>query len=72
MAREEYQVELTVTSRHSYIVMARSPEEAISNAEDLLHSGDQGGLDSVDVDYADAFPLRGLSEEEDDDDDSND
>lgn len=74
--KKDYLVELIVTTRHYFNVMnARSPEDAVAEAENLLEDGEQGVIASRDVETADAYPaeegLIGLDEEfeEDEDDD---
>ena len=50
---KEYAVELIVTTTHQYNVLARTPEEAVAIAEDLLDGGDEGVVVATSVDNAD-------------------
>lgn len=52
---KEWAVSLIVTSEHSYTVLARTPEEAVSIAEDLYENGDMGTVESYSVDTGDAI-----------------
>jgi hypothetical protein len=52
---KEFAVELIVTTEHTYTVLARTPEEAIANAEDLFDSGDEGTITATSIDNADAI-----------------
>lgn len=58
-----YTVDLIVTSEHRYEVPARTIEEAVSTAEDLLDSGDEGVLINSTVETADAVCGESLAED---------
>lgn len=51
---KEFAVDLIVTTEHSYTVLARTAEEAVSIAEDMLDEGDEGTITSSAVESADA------------------
>ena len=51
---KEWVVDLVVTTEHSYTVLARTAEEAVSIAEDLHADGDEGFVTGVNVESADA------------------
>lgn len=55
---QEFEVELIVTTRHLYTVHARTPEEAISDAEGLLEDGESGEVMSRDIEASDAYPIE--------------
>lgn len=57
MDKQEFEVELVVTRVHLITTLSRSPEEAISDAENLLEDGDEGEILSVDIEAAEAFPV---------------
>lgn len=63
--RREFAVELVVTSEHNYTVLARTPEEAISIAEELFESGDIGEVTTSQIETADAASAGDYAEEED-------
>lgn len=74
---KEFEVELVVTTRHLYTVFARTPEEAISDAEGLLEDGERGEVMSSDVEASDAYPIEEAAafedpDEEDDEDEDGD
>lgn len=66
MSRQEHEVILTITSVHRYQVIARTPEEAESNAEDLYNDGDMGDVLDAVVETADAYPVESEPLEEED------
>lgn len=51
---KEWAVDLVVTTEHSYIVLARTAEEAVNIAEDMLDEGDEGEITFSSVESADA------------------
>lgn len=51
---KEWAVDLIVTTEHNYVVLARTAEEAVGQAEDLLDSGDDGEIVATSLDSADA------------------
>lgn len=65
---KEYEVELVVMSTHLYTVFARSPEEAIADAENLYEDEDRGEIVSHDIETADAYPIDEPPLEDDDED----
>lgn len=54
---KEFEVELVVTTTHLYTVLARTPEEAIADAENLYEDGDRGEIVADDIETADAYPI---------------
>ena len=62
---KEWAVDLIVTTEHRYFVPARTAEEAISTAEELLDSGDEGQILATDVETADAVTGDTTLDEED-------
>ena len=61
----EYAVELIVTTEHTYSVQARTPEEAVSLAEDLFDDGDEGTITGTSIENADAMAADAYAEAED-------
>lgn len=53
----EYVVELVVTTEHNYSVLARTPEEAVSIAEDLFDNGDDGTIIATSIEMSDAATI---------------
>lgn len=63
MPKQDFQVTLNVTSTHIYLVPeCNSPEEAISIAEDWFADGEEGLIDTMDIDSSDAVPSDGEEE----------
>lgn len=62
---KEFAVDLIVTTEHRYLVPARTPEEAVSVAEDLFEGGDEGEIIATSVDNADAVSGEDYVEAED-------
>lgn len=60
----EYIVELVITTEHNYSVLARTPEEAVSIAEDLFDGGDDGTIVATSVDMSDAVTVDSVVPEE--------
>lgn len=69
---KEFEVELVVTTRHLYTVFARTPEEAISDAEGLLDDGERGEVMSSEIEASDAYPIEETAFEDPDDEDEED
>lgn len=69
LENREFEVELVVTTRHLFTTLSRTPEEAISDAENLLEDGETGEVVSQDIESADAYPLEDLSPDTEDLDD---
>lgn len=63
--RREFNVQLTVTTTHEYIVTARSEEEAVSIAETLHEDGETGEIIASEVETGDAYPMDEEGELED-------
>lgn len=58
--KQDFKVTFQVTSTHVYIVPeCNSPEEAISVAEDWFADGEEGIIESMDVDNSDAIAFYG-------------
>lgn len=51
---KEWTVELVAVTEHIYTVLARTAEEAVSIAEDLLDSGDEGTITSTSIESGEA------------------
>lgn len=56
--KREYIAELIVTTCHYFTVLARSPEDAVAEAENLLEDGETGTIISRDIETADAYPVE--------------
>lgn len=61
---KEWAVELIVTTEHTYTVVARTPEEAVEEAETRFDSGDEGEVTATSVDTADAISTEEFIETE--------
>ncbi len=64
---KEFTVQLTATAQHTYTVIARTEEEAISAAEGLLDDGEFGEVSAPSIEYSDAWPSDEDQEEPDED-----
>lgn len=51
---KQWAVDLIVTTEHNYTVLARTAEEAVSLAEDLLDDGEDGDISATYIESADA------------------
>lgn len=65
---KEYEVELVVTTTHLYTVFARTPEEAIADAENLYEDQDRGEVIAFDIETSDAYPIDDAPSDDDDED----
>lgn len=72
LENREYEVELIVTRHHLYTQFARSPEEAIADAENLLEDGEDGDIVSTEIEVSDAFPVDEITSEDDEEDEDTD
>lgn len=60
MSKNDYKVTFTVISNHSYRVPeCNSPEEAESIAEEWFADGEEGVVDSTDIEDVDVIEDRG-------------
>lgn len=67
IGQKEWRVQLIVTTAHEYVVTARTPEEAISEAEGMLLEDEEAGeVMSREVENADAYPYTDEEYDEDD------
>jgi hypothetical protein len=64
---KEFEVELVVVTTHLYTVLARTPEEAIADAENLYEDEDRGDVIGHDIEIADAYPIDESPLEDDED-----
>lgn len=62
---KEFAVELIVTTEHQYVVPARTAEEAVTIAEELFESGNEGEVVATSIDNADAIAGDAYAEAED-------
>lgn len=63
---KEWTVNMVVTTEQEYQVLARTAEEAVSLAEDLFDSGEQGDILATSIESADAAS-EGVYAQHDDD-----
>lgn len=68
MDKQEFEVELVVTTRHLIKTYSRNLEEAERDAEDLYEDGDHGVILSTEIEQTEAFPLGDDGDFEDDED----
>jgi len=58
MSKQEYEVQLIVTTEHRFTTIARTPEEAVSEAEAMREDGDSGEIINRSIEMADAYPIE--------------
>jgi len=55
--RQEYEVTLVISKRVVFKTFSRTPEEAEADATNMYDDGDEGFVQSTDVEYAEAYPI---------------